>query len=299
MPGWNDVLNEITAISGENVLDSVRRKYLAELANTTGRNVIAYYSSFIDKPRAEGVDINDSDINAFMAVIHKLDRSKGLDLILHTPGGGIAATESLVTYLKKMFGNDIRAIVPQISMSAGTMIACACKAIMMGKQSSIGPIDPQFGGIAAESVIEEFQSAIQAVKDDPSTVEIWKTVVDKYPPTFIGECNNAIRMSKKVVTEWLKENMFSTLPDPGQRAKEVTNQLASHNTTMTHARHIDSENAKRIGLVIEDMEDDDELQDRVLTVHHSYMHTLSSTTVKKIVENQNGVAVVQLAKLPN
>ena len=86
-----------------------------------------------------------------MNAVYGLDRSKGLDLILHTPGGDLAATESIVTYLKKMFNNDIRAIIPQISMSAGTMIAMSCKEIIMGEQSSLGPIDPQMGGVACVS----------------------------------------------------------------------------------------------------------------------------------------------------
>lgn len=53
-----------------------------------------------------------------MATIHTLDRSKGLDLILHTPGGDIAATESIVHYIRQMFGLDVRAIIPQIAMFA-------------------------------------------------------------------------------------------------------------------------------------------------------------------------------------
>ena len=58
-----------------------------------------------------------------MATIHKMDRKKGLDLILHTPGGDMAATKSLVDYLRIMFEGNVRAIVPQIAMSGGTMIA--------------------------------------------------------------------------------------------------------------------------------------------------------------------------------
>ena len=52
-----------------------------------------------------------------MMAVHKLDRTKGLDLILHTQGGSISATQSIVNYLHKMFGKntatpDIRAVVP-------------------------------------------------------------------------------------------------------------------------------------------------------------------------------------------
>ena len=77
-----------------------------------------------------------------MTCIHGMDCSKGLDLVLHTTGGSPAAAEAIVNYLRAKFGNDIRVIVPQLAMSAGTMIACSAKQIIMGKQSSLGPIDP-------------------------------------------------------------------------------------------------------------------------------------------------------------
>ena len=108
-------------------LMSVRRKYLRMLHDKTGRNTIAYYSGFFSKQKIEGLSINDQDKNGFMLCVHDVDKTKGLDLILHTPGGSISATESIVHYLRHMFGSDIRAIIPQISMSAGTMLACSCK----------------------------------------------------------------------------------------------------------------------------------------------------------------------------
>ncbi len=133
MPNWNDVLREITQLQSASIakaqgaVDVVRREYLKKLFNHTSRNIIAYYSGFLSKPGIAQSDINDEDKNGFMMAVHKLDRSKGLDLILHTPGGDIAATQSIVNYLHKMFNNDIRAIIPQIAMSAGTMIACSCR----------------------------------------------------------------------------------------------------------------------------------------------------------------------------
>lgn len=51
------------------------------------------------RPNNPGNAINDKDKAAFMLNVHGLDRSKGLDLILHTPGGDLAATESIVDYL--------------------------------------------------------------------------------------------------------------------------------------------------------------------------------------------------------
>ncbi|MFZ1530458.1 MAG: hypothetical protein WAT19_17020 [Ferruginibacter sp.] len=195
MPNWKEVIEEIQNESQKgtpNPFDVVRRKYLYSLHQKTGRNVIAYYSGWLQKPNNADVIINDKDKNAFMANVHKLNREIGLDLILHTPGGDLAATESIVDYLQKMFKGNIRAIIPQIAMSAGTMIALSCNEIMMGKQSNLGPIDPQMGGVACQSVLDEFQQAIEDVKANPSAAPLWQVIVSKYHPTFLGACKNSI-----------------------------------------------------------------------------------------------------------
>ncbi|KJR43479.1 periplasmic serine protease [Candidatus Magnetoovum chiemensis] len=133
MPNWSEILSELISYKSDSGIDVVRRKYLKEVSNITGRNVIAIYSGWLQhKDVRTDIYIDDNDINALMTVIHRLDRTKGLDLILHTPGGEVSATEAVAEYLKSMFGNDIRAIIPQIAMSAGTMIACACKQILIG-----------------------------------------------------------------------------------------------------------------------------------------------------------------------
>ena len=188
MPNWTSVLKEITqlqATSNASAFDIVRRKYLKALHKHTGRNVIAYYSGYLSKPRIEGVEINDEDKNGMMLCIHEMDRSKGLDLILHTPGGDTQATISLVDYLRSMFGNDMRAVIPQIAMSAGTMIAFSCNQIVMGKQSSLGPIDPQFGVIAAANLLEEVKKAKADITSNVNLAAFWGPILSKITPSFL------------------------------------------------------------------------------------------------------------------
>ncbi len=118
MSNWNQILQEINdeavrkSLDAQHAVDTIRRKYLRSLSDHTSRNTIAYYSGFLSKPGILGIEINDEDKNGLMMAIHGLDRQEGLDLILHTPGGSIAAAESMVDYLKRMFGKDIRAVVP-------------------------------------------------------------------------------------------------------------------------------------------------------------------------------------------
>src|SRR5580692_5685080 len=110
MPNWHEIFTEIqnTQTQGQMLQvaapNLVRHRYLQQLRAHTQRNIIAYYSGWLSKGNVFLSEINDEDKNGFMTTVHNLDRTVGLDLILHTPGGGIAATQSIMSYLHKMFG---------------------------------------------------------------------------------------------------------------------------------------------------------------------------------------------------
>lgn len=301
MPGWGHVLAEIGARQqeGQQAVDLVRRKYLKRLHAHTGRNVIAYYSGWLNRPAGTpNLQVGDDDMNAFMAAVHQLKRERGLDLILHTPGGDIAATEALVKYLWTMFNKDIRVIVPQLAMSAGTMIACASRQIIMGKQSSLGPIDPQIFGMPAQAILEEFQMAINSIKADPASTPLWQQIVSRYHPSFLVECVQAINWSKTMVRSWLCENMFGGDATKATTAQSIVDYLSDHAGTATHSRHLPLSKCDEIKLNVAKLEDDPKLQDLVLTVHHAYMHTFSMSAAIKITENHLGVATVLMGVGP-
>jgi ATP-dependent protease ClpP protease subunit len=295
MPNWKQVLEEIQNTGSAH--DVVRRKYLAQLNKLTDRNVIVYYSAWLEKGAflrnvQSILSVNDSDKNGLMAAIYKLDKSKGLDLILHTPGGDLSATESIVDYLRSIFGTNIRAIVPQIAMSAGTMIALSCSKIVLGKHSNLGPIDPQIGGIPAHGVIEEFKQAKLEVMENPATAMIWQPIIAKYSPTLVGQCVKAIEWSETMVKEWLKTGMFDGDTDAQAKADSIVQELGSHALTKSHGRHISIDRAKSLGIKVITLEDDNEFQDAVLAVHHACIHTLAHTPAVKIIENHIGAAFI-------
>lgn len=301
MPNWKQVLEEIQTSElkyrGRAVgsIDIVRRKYLSRLVKLTGRPVIAYYSGWLTNPGAPGLDINDEDKNAFMMAIHGLPKDQGLDLILHTPGGGVAAAESLVDYLHRIFGHDIRAIVPHLAMSAGTMIACACRQIVMAKHSNLGPIDPQLNGVPAAAVKKELARALEEIKLDPDQIKIWQFILNKYNPTFIGMCDHAVAWSQEFVKKHLENNMLSGRPNRDVAAARIVEMLSDIDKNMSHSRHLHIDECIEMGLNIIRLEDDQKLQDAILTVHHCYMHSLSVSQAGKIVENNNGAAFFKIS----
>ena len=295
MPGFSQILNDVR--KGNQIdysqLEAKRKELLLNISKKTGRNVIAYYSGWMYHQQSADVAINDKDTNAFMEAVYGMDKSKGLDLILHTPGGDIAATEQIINYLHSLFNNDIRAIIPQMAMSAGSLISVSCKEIIMGKQSCLGPFDPQSGGVACQSVIKEFEKAKEDVKNHPESLGLWQVIISKYNPTFILSCEQAVELADELADKILSKIIKK------EEDREKIKKLFNNNTeSKTHRRHFSKEKVKKTGLCITDLESDNEFQDLVLSLHHSYLITLESTPIVKIVENQIGGKYVRAIPMP-
>jgi hypothetical protein len=87
MPNWKELLEEVKAAGSTH--DVIRRKYLQQLHQLTGRNLIIYYSAWLQKGELQrqgigGFSISDADKNGFMTAIHGMDpRSNGcrIDLL--------------------------------------------------------------------------------------------------------------------------------------------------------------------------------------------------------------------------
>ena len=304
MPTWGEILKELREIMEKEKkppFDMVRRKYLKELSDYTGRNTILYATKWTQPANipSEMISITDEDIQGFMEVISGLSGSN-LDLVIHSPGGSAEAAEALVKYLRSKF-NHIRVIIPYGAMSAATMLACAADVIIMGKHSFIGPIDPQvivhtrlgIRTIPAQAIIEQFKKAKEECKDDPKNLGVWLPIVEQYGPALIVECEHAIDLSKTLVLDWLTKYMFSGESNAKDMAKKVADTLANHSLFKSHRRHIDREQVKEMGLKLENLEDDDKLQDLVLSVFHATTHTFDGTGAVKIIENQLGKAYIK------
>ena len=302
MPTWGEILKEFQ--TPPNTPDSIRRKYLLELSKHTGRDVILYSTKWTDPVGVspDAISITEEDIQGFMEVVHGL-QGQGLDLIIHSPGGSPAATEAIVKYLRKKFPTDIRIIVPQGAMSAGTMLACAGNKIVMGKHSFLGPIDPQFilpyiqgtnRMVPAQAVLDQFELAKSECKDNQN-LGPWLPILTQYGPGLLIECKDAIALSKKLVQTWLKQYKFHGTQRASHKSTFIAKRLAAHKDHKSHSRHLDRDDCREIGLIIDNLEEDQILQDLVLSVFHASTLTFNVSPVAKIIENHNGKAFIKLS----
>lgn len=302
MPIWSEILQELgqTAVDGGAPdFDGVRRKYLAELHLHTGRNVVLYASGWLQRDAPPTLtSINDEDIHALMEVTAGL-QGTDLDLILHSPGGSPEAAEGIVSYLRSRFSN-IRVLVPQLAMSAATMISCACDEIVMGKHSFLGPIDPQLlvstplglRSVPAQAVLDQFDKA-QRECEDPTKLSAWLPMLSQYGPDLLIQCETALNLSRELVATWLEAYMFHRVEGGPDRARSLSEWLSDHATFKSHGRHLARESLRDHGLVVSDLEQDEALQDLSLSVFHATTHTFSAASVVKIVENHMGRAFIK------
>lgn len=289
MSGWNQIVDEVNA--HPNGLDGVRSEKIDDYAAHVGRNVICYYSGWLqrqDPATAYLTQITDDDKHGFMNALHGMKPELGLDLILHCPGGDLAATESLIHYLRSKFGHDIRTIVPQISMSGGTMLAFCGSEIAMARHSNLGPIDPQLGEMSVMDILADWESARAEILANPAAGALWAPITSKYPLGFIQHCEAIKAWGIEIGTRALKEGMLRSDKNPAGKAAEIVNLFTSKQTHRSHARHLHREDCAAAGLNIVHIEDEQPYQDKLLSVHHAFMVSLSSANVAKVIENNLG-----------
>lgn len=282
MASWDEVLLEVT----QSPYDAARKRYIKQVSEVSGRNTISYYSGFLAKPEGP-LAIQDSDMPGFMNAVHQLDCSKGLDLIIHTPGGDPTAAESIVKYLRAKFGRDIRVIVPHLAMSAGTMIACSAKEIVMGNHSSLGPVDPQIMGIPAYNLLRLFQEAKEDLAKDGNQAEFWRIQFQKIPPAIIYLAINAIELSEVLLKQWLGSCMYDANED-AEIIMKITQKLNENAESKQHSRHYSAADCIAIGLKITMLEANQNFQDAVLSLHHATTLTLENSSTAKIFDSSNG-----------
>ena len=285
--------------------DTIRRKYLRQLAEYTGRDTMLYCTAY-STSKAEGVPNNSlsivlDDMQGFMTAMHGQTNDK-LDLIIHSPGGQVEAVEQIINYLRSKY-THIRAIVPQSAMSAATMLACACDEIIMGKHSAIGPIDPQMTfrmanniitTAPAHSIINEFNQAKSEISQNTNMAPIWIPKLTQWPAGILDICDKTIRLAKEKVALWLESYMFRDDIDSRAKAVSIAEWLGTYDNHLTHGRPIDIKTALDKGLHISPLEEDQEFQEHVLSVFLASILTIEITNCVKIIENDKGVGFYTL-----
>lgn len=89
------------------------------------------------------------------------------------------------------------------------------------------------------------------------------------------------------MTSWLKEYMFKGDKRAAHKAAQVAKFFAN-DKHFTHGRPLMRDQLKKEGLKIVDLENEQKLQDLVMSVYHATTHTLGGTFAAKIIDCHEG-----------
>lgn len=162
------VLILVLTFLGRGSVEAERAAALAKFQDARKSRVIALIHrqdrvSVLGVPVASYINIDDSE--AVLRAIRLTPDDQPIDLILHTPGGLVLASEQIARALVEHKGK-VTVFVPHYAMSGGMMIALAADEIVMDRNAVLGPVDPQIGGAPAASIIKAVeQKPIERVSD--------------------------------------------------------------------------------------------------------------------------------------
>ncbi len=118
-------------------------------------------------PLSRYISIEDSE--QILRAIRLTPPNVPIDLILHTPGGLVLATEQIARALIRHQGK-VTVFVPHYAMSGGTMLALASDEIVMDENAVLGPVDPQLGTSPAASIIKVLEEKPISEIDDQTLI---------------------------------------------------------------------------------------------------------------------------------
>jgi ClpP class serine protease len=107
--------------------------------------------SLLGIPLSRYITIEDSE--QILRAVRLTPPDVPIDLILHTPGGLVLATEQIARALIR-HPAKVTVFVPHYAMSGGTMLALAADEIVMDANAVLGPVDPQLGNFPAASILK-------------------------------------------------------------------------------------------------------------------------------------------------
>ncbi|MEJ5203633.1 MAG: ATP-dependent Clp protease proteolytic subunit [Anaerolineales bacterium] len=166
------VISSLTPLIRQRMLDAARLKLLRKLEEKRGTRVIAMIHrqesmSFLGFPISRYIDIQDSE--QVLRAIKLTDPQVPIDLILHTPGGLVLASEQIAQALAR-HPAKVTVFVPHYAMSGGTMLALAADEIVMDENAVLGPVDPQIGQYPAASILQVVEQKDKNKVDDETLI---------------------------------------------------------------------------------------------------------------------------------
>lgn len=214
------------------MLEAARVRLLRAIETKRGTRVIALIHreetlALLGFPLARYIDIHDSE--QVLRAIKLTDPKVPIDLILHTPGGLVLATEQIAMALCRHPGK-VTVFVPHYAMSGGTLLALAADEIVMDENAVLGPVDPQLGQWPANSILKAVEQKSVNEVDDETLI-------------LADVARKAVGQIRSLIINILSHGQM-----PKEKAETLADMLSSG--VWTHDYPIGAQEAQEMGLPV-------------------------------------------------
>jgi len=264
-----------------------RKTLYDELEKLVERPVVTYCTSF-----AYPVMIEDSDAEMLEGILQRCDLSKGLALVISSPGGVGLAAERIINVCRSYSDTEeYVAIVPAKAKSAATMVCLGASKIIMGKTSELGTVDPQLTitedgkpkRFSAYNIVKSYENLFnRAVKED-GNLQPYLQQLANYDEREIAKYKTALALSDDIAVRALKACMLKDLSDE-EIKKKISIFLLPEKRAKVHGRPILADDAKKCGLNIEVKPVKDKMWLLLYELYVRLNHFVSINNNAKVIE---------------
>ena len=255
IPVFQHVLTE------QNQGHETRKELYIALENELKMPVVSFFTSF-----RYPVMIEDADADMIESLLQKIDLSKGLALIINSPGGIGISAERIINICKSYSKTgEFVAIVPGKAKSAATMVCMGASKIYMSKSSELGPIDPQITiqkdnkrtQVALCNLVQSYKDLFEQAEKTKGNLQPFLQQLSNYDSREIKEFESAIDLAEDVAIRALKSGMMNGMTEAN--IKKNIKIFLTPEKTKSHGRPIFHQEATKCGLKIELMDFDSKL----------------------------------------
>jgi len=141
--------------------------------------------------------------------------------------------------------------------------------------------------VPAQTIVDQFNEIDNKIQQGEEIAH-YTPILSQYDPGLKQEAQNAIDLTDKLAEDWAKKYMFNGDPKAGVKASKTSGYLSDHTNFLSHNRrlsrgHIES----KTPMNVTELEQNQDLQDAVLSVFHATTATHGHKGFTKIIENQN------------
>jgi len=215
-------------------------------------------SKIISLVYSNGASMEDDDVDIVNEILEKLTDGKKIDtieMIVSSLGGDANAAYSIAK-LTRRYCDKFNVILPRRAKSGASLLSLGSDKIIMSKIAELGPIDPIVSHPMLPSTMIPARCCpyfIESVLPKVSRMGVEDYFL-KVDYAHVGYCMMAVELARDYAKRLLTSFHFKDQPDKVKSIEDLIKKLTGY---PSHGFVIDIDEAKELGLNVEELNEDD------------------------------------------